>query len=107
MKLSLLATLILVSSAAQASDVVLKSLRCENGALKATVQVSQSPGSAALVEWTVTSKSTGETTKAAGYLFANDGLDNFSSSDVFDSMEVDGQVLTLSTDGQDEVLSCR
>ena len=106
MKLSLILASVLVGSFAQASET-LKTLRCENGALKATVEVSQSAGSAAFVQWSVTSKSTAETTTGSGYLFSHDGLNSFTSTDVFESIEVEGRVLTITNDGQDEVLSCQ
>ena len=109
MKMSLLVLLVFAAASAQASEsVVLKRLRCENSKLKALVLVTQAlEGSAGVVEWHVKNKATGEVTKSSGYLSSDDGLKSFSSSDVFDSIEIDGTQLTISNDGQDEVLSCQ
>lgn len=111
MKLQVLALGLLVGSLAQAQDVILKKLVCENASKKAIVKVhAASDGSLGLVEWHVQSKFSSKATSGSGYLYVEDGLDSFNSLDVYDGIEVSGNTLTLtdlSGTGDGEKLNCR
>lgn len=111
MKLQFIVLSLLVGSLAQAQDLVIKKMVCENGHKKAVVKVHQSSeGSLGTVEWHVQDKTTGKTSSFSGYLYAEDGLNSFNSLDVFDGLDVHGHALTLtdlSSDGEGEVLVCR
>lgn len=102
---------LLTSFAAQAfeGEVVLKTMQCKGATLEMIVTVVKDtyPGSVPTVGWIVEDTVTSKRAQYMGYLYSENGLKEFRSTDIDSSVEVSGSLSVLKWAGKEEALFCK
>lgn len=105
-------TLVLWTSLAPqafANEVVLKSMQCKGATLEMILTVVKDtyPGSLPTVGWIVADTTNGKRAEYMGYLFSENGLKEFRSTDIDSSVEVSGSLSVLKWADKEEALFCK
>lgn len=90
-------------------EVVLKTMQCKGATLEMIVTVVKDtyPGSVPTVGWIVEDTTTGKRAQYMGYLFSENGLKEFRSTDIDSSVEVSGSLSVLKWADKEEALFCK
>lgn len=106
-KMKAVVALVLFLSGSLASAKVLKTWHCEGATLQADIAVQAEPHEPALVTWEILDKESGYSENFVGYLFTENNLQEFSSTDMGSDLEISGSVALLSFRDKEETLLCR